>query len=62
LGSLLAGWLCQRGGAPWAFAADGAAALAMALVGLLLRPWPMPTGAVAARKRPLRASRVVGRS
>ena len=54
LGSLLAGWLSERGGAGWAFAAGGIAALAMALAGALLRPWPMPTGTVRARKRPLR--------
>lgn len=51
IGSLLAGWLSERGGAPWAFVAGGAAALAMALAGLLLRPWPMPTGTVRPRKR-----------
>jgi MFS family permease len=50
-GSLLAGWLSERGGAPWAFYAGGAAALLMALTGALLRPWPMPTGTVRARKR-----------
>jgi MFS family permease len=51
VGSLLAGWLSERGGAPWAFYAGGAAALGMALAGTLLRPWPMPTGTVRARKR-----------
>jgi MFS family permease len=51
LGSLLAGWLSERGGAPWAFVAGGAAAIAMAVVGVLLRPWPMPTGTVRPRKR-----------
>jgi MFS family permease len=51
LGSLLAGWLCERGGAPWAFFAGGGAALAMALAGLLLRPWPMPTGTIPPRRR-----------
>jgi MFS family permease len=56
IGSLLAGWLSERGGAPWAFLAGGAAGLAMALAGLLLRPWPMPTGTVPARKRPARTA------
>jgi MFS family permease len=57
-GSLLAGWLSERGGAPWAFEAGGAAALAMALTGALLRPWPMPTGTVRPRRRPLRPAAV----
>ena len=50
LGSLLAGWLCERG-APLAFIAGGLTALIMALVGFLLRPWPMPTGAIPRRRR-----------
>jgi MFS family permease len=50
LGSLLAGWLAERG-APLAFLAGGVAALAMALLGFVLRPWPMPTGTVRARRR-----------
>jgi MFS family permease len=45
LGSLLAGWLCERGGTALAFATGGAAALVMAVFGLLTNPWPMPTGA-----------------
>jgi MFS family permease len=49
LGSLLAGWLCERGGTALAFATGGAAALVMALFGLLTNPWPMPTGT--ARRR-----------
>jgi MFS family permease len=49
-GSLLAGWLCERG-APLAFAAGGAAALLMAAFGFVLRPWPMPTGTVRPRRR-----------
>ncbi len=56
-GSLLAGWLCERGGAPWAFFAGGAAALAMALTGLLLSPWPMPTGTIRPRDRKPRLGR-----
>jgi MFS family permease len=59
IGSLLAGWLCERGGAPWAFFAGGGAAIAMALAGALLRPWPMPTGTVPPRKRPLRMAKPV---
>jgi MFS family permease len=43
-GSLLAGWLCERGGTALAFATGGAAAIAMAIFGLATRPWPMPTG------------------
>jgi MFS family permease len=50
LGSLLAGWLAERG-APLAFVAGGVAALAMAFVGFVLRPWPMPTGTVRPRRR-----------
>jgi MFS family permease len=50
LGSLLAGWLAERG-APYAFIAGGAAAIAMAFVGYVLRPWPMPTGTVHPRRR-----------
>jgi MFS family permease len=52
LGSLLAGWLSERYGASSAFWAGGVAALVMAATGSFLRPWPMPTGAVAARRRP----------
>jgi MFS family permease len=50
-GSLLAGWLAERGGAPLAFVAGGIAAVVMAFVGYLLRPWPMPTGTVRPRTR-----------
>jgi hypothetical protein len=50
LGSLLAGWLAERG-APLAFLAGGIAALGMALFGFILRPWPMPTGTVRPRRR-----------
>ena len=46
LGSLLAGWLCERGGTELAFAAGGIAALVMTLLGLATSPWPMPTGSV----------------
>lgn len=46
LGSLLAGWLCERGGTLLAFTVGGAAALFMALAGILTQPWPMPTGTV----------------
>jgi MFS family permease len=50
LGSLLAGWLADRGGAPLALVAGGATAIAMALLGFLMRPWPMPTGTVRPRR------------
>ncbi len=50
VGSLLAGWLAERG-APLAFVAGGVAAVAMALLGFALRPWPMPTGTVRPRRR-----------
>lgn len=46
IGSLLAGWLCERGGTLLAFAAGGAAAIAMAAAGIATQPWPMPTGTV----------------
>lgn len=51
LGSLLAGWLADRGGAPLAFLAGGVTAIVMAAVGFALRPWPMPTGTVQPRRR-----------
>jgi MFS family permease len=50
LGSLLAGWLADRGGASLALVAGGATAIAMALLGFLMRPWPMPTGTVRPRR------------
>jgi predicted MFS family arabinose efflux permease len=49
IGSLLAGWLCERGGTTLAFTVGGVATLAMACFGLVTRPWPMPTGT--ARRR-----------
>ena len=51
IGSLLAGDLSERGGAPLAFVAGGVAALVMAAVGWFAQPWPMPTGTVRARRR-----------
>jgi MFS family permease len=51
LGSLLAGWLCERGGTELAFTVGGAATVVMALFGLLTRPWPMPTGTARSRVR-----------
>jgi MFS family permease len=51
LGSLLAGWLCERGGTELAFTVGGAATLVMALFGLMTRPWPMPTGTARRRVR-----------
>jgi MFS family permease len=50
-GSLLAGWLAERGGAPLTFVAGGLSALLMAAFGFVLRPWPMPTGTVGPRRR-----------
>lgn len=44
VGSLLAGWLCERGGTELPFACGGVAAIAMTLLGLATNPWPMPTG------------------
>jgi MFS family permease len=49
LGSLLAGWLCERGGTELAFAAGGIATLAMTVLGVMTNPWPMPTGTARAR-------------
>jgi MFS family permease len=51
LGSLLAGWLADRGGAPLALLAGGIAAIVMAGYGFALRPWPMPVGTVRPRRR-----------
>jgi MFS family permease len=48
-GSLLAGWLCERGGTELAFAAGGIATLAMTVLGLMTNPWPMPTGTARSR-------------
>jgi MFS family permease len=50
LGSLLAGTLADRGGAALALSAGGATAIAMAALGYILRPWPMPTGTVRPRR------------
>ena len=50
LGSLLAGWLAERG-APLAFIAGGVAAVVMAFFGYTQRPWPMPTGTHRPRRR-----------
>ncbi len=55
IGSLIAGGISERGGVPLDFVVGGVAALLMAAVGWLARPWPMPTGTVPARRRPLRA-------
>jgi MFS family permease len=51
IGSLLAGWLCERGGTGLAFTVGGIAALAMMLFGLATAPWPMPTGTAKTRVR-----------
>jgi MFS family permease len=51
VGELIAGWLAEVGGAGLVLQVGGAAALAMAVLGFLLRPWPMPTGTVRPRRR-----------
>lgn len=51
VGELIAGWLAQIGGARMTLLVGGAAAVAMMLVGLALRPWPMPTGTIPPRRR-----------
>ncbi|HTZ56056.1 MAG TPA: MFS transporter [Candidatus Acidoferrum sp.] len=51
IGSLLAGWLCERGGTGLAFTIGGVATLAMMLFGLATYPWPMPTGTAKRRAR-----------
>ena len=50
-GSLLVGWLSERGGTELTFSVAGAVTLAMALFGIITRPWPMPSGSVRARRR-----------
>jgi MFS family permease len=49
LGSLLTGWLCERGGTDLAFAVAGGGTLLTVTVAWLTRPWPMPTGSVSRR-------------
>jgi MFS family permease len=51
IGSLLVGWLSQRGGTRATFEVAGVATLAITVVGILARPWPMPSGAVSVRRR-----------
>jgi len=53
-GSLIAGRLADLGGARLTLLAGGGAALVMAAFGLAARPWPMPTGSVRPRRRPLK--------
>lgn len=50
-GSLLVGWLSERGGTGLAFAVGGAASLAMTIYGIATAPWPMPVRAVGTRRR-----------
>jgi len=50
IGSLLAGWLCERGGTALAFAVGGTATLIMTVAGVVSAPWPMPTGTVRPRR------------
>ncbi|HTX02893.1 MAG TPA: MFS transporter [Candidatus Acidoferrales bacterium] len=51
IGSLLVGWLSERGGTSATFTVAGIATLAITLAGVLTRPWPMPSGAASARRR-----------
>lgn len=51
LGSLIAGWLADRGGASLTLTVGGVTAVVMTVVGALYRPWPMPTGSVRPRRR-----------
>jgi MFS family permease len=50
-GSLFVGWLSERGGTSATFEVAGIATLAITVVGFLVRPWPMPSGAAPARRR-----------
>jgi MFS family permease len=59
LGSLLAGWLSERGGTALAFAVGGVTSVVMAIIGVMTLPWPMPTGSV---KPSIRSSKVRKRS
>jgi MFS family permease len=54
VGSLVAGAISERGGAPLDFVVGGVVAIAMAGVGWLAWPWPMPTGTVRVRRRSAR--------
>lgn len=56
IGSLLAGWLAERGGTPLAFWVAGLFAICMAGLGALTRPWPRPGRARGERRRLLRAA------
>lgn len=50
-GSLLAGWLCERGGTSLAFWVAGLAAVVLTAIGVATRPWPMPAGSVGSLRR-----------
>jgi MFS family permease len=49
IGSLLVGWLCERGGTDLAFIVAGGGTLLVVALAWFTRPWPMPTGSVARR-------------
>jgi MFS family permease len=49
VGSLLVGWLCERGGTDLAFLVAGGGTLLVVVVAVFTRPWPMPTGTVTRR-------------
>jgi MFS family permease len=51
VGSLLAGWLSERGGTALAFGVGGGASIVMALIGYFTQPWPMPTGTATSHRR-----------
>ena len=50
-GSLLVGWLSERGGTSLTFIVAGTVTLTMTVFGLVTRPWPMPSGLVRRRRR-----------
>jgi MFS family permease len=51
IGSLLVGWICERAGTNVMFEIAGGATLAITFVGILARPWPIPSGSGSARRR-----------
>ena len=51
IGSLLVGWICERAGTHVMFEVAGGATLAITFVGILARPWPMPSGSASAPRR-----------
>lgn len=51
IGSLVVGWVCERAGTNVMFEVAGASTLAITFVGILARPWPMPSGLGSAPRR-----------